>query len=104
MDPAVVVPREWQSLPGPRRWPVLGNALQLDRNYLHLQLERWAAEWGTPFAFSIASRRFLVVSEPDTIARTLRDRPEGFRRPSRIERISREFGFLGLFSANGETW
>lgn len=34
----------------------------------------------------------------------LRDRPDGFRRSTRLEHISREFGFLGLFSANGETW
>ncbi|HUR90315.1 MAG TPA: cytochrome P450 [Ramlibacter sp.] len=101
---AVAVTRPWESLPGPRRWPVVGNALQIDRHHMHLQLERWAQEYGVPYMFNIATRRFVVVADPDTIAKVLRDRPDGFRRPSRIERISREFGFLGLFSANGDTW
>ena len=101
---AVAVTRPWDNLPGPRRWPVLGNALQLDREHMHLQLEGWAQRFGAPFKFTIATKRFVVVTEPDAIARVLRDRPDGFRRPSSIERISKEFGFLGLFSANDETW
>ncbi len=105
MNEAIVThPRPWESLPGPRGWPVVGNALQLDRMHLHRQLENWARQYGRLFRFRIATRRFLVVSEADVIAKVLRDRPDGFRRPSRIERISREFGFLGLFSANGDTW
>jgi cytochrome P450 len=102
--PATVPLQRWEDLPGPRPWPVVGNALQVERDRMHKQLEGWAARYGRPFKFRIASRRFLVISDPDTIAKVLRDRPDGFKRPSRVERISREFGFLGLFSANGETW
>ncbi len=102
--PVAVPLQRWEDLPGPRPWPVVGNALQIERDRLHLQLEEWAARYGPPFKFRIASRRFLVISDPEAIAKVLRDRPDGFKRPSRLERISREFGFLGLFSANGETW
>ena len=91
-------------LPGPRGWPVLGNSLQLDRQRMHAQLEGWARDHGEAFTFSILSRRFLVLSNPETVATVLRDRPDGFRRTTRLEETSREFGFLGLFSANGETW
>ena len=91
-------------LPGPRGLPLLGNALQVDRHRLHQQLEGWAREYGDAFTFTILSRRFLVLANPETVAGVLRDRPDGFRRSSRLEQISREFGFLGLFSANGETW
>jgi len=102
---AVTAPlQRWQDLPGPRPWPVLGNALQIERDRMHQQLEAWSERFGCPYKFRIASRRFLVISDPDAIAKVLRDRPDGFRRPGRVERISREFGFLGLFSANGETW
>jgi cytochrome P450 len=97
-------PMRWEDLPGPRGWPVVGNALQIDRDRMHQQLEGWAGRYGGRFAFRIASARFLVISDPDAIARVLRDRPDGFKRPGKLERISREFGFLGLFSANGDTW
>ena len=94
----------WQDLPGPRRWPVFGNALQLDRPRLHQQLEEWGLKYGRAYAFQIASRRFVVISDPDAIGKVLRDRPDGFRRSSRMERISTEFGFNGLVSANGDNW
>lgn len=96
--------RDIQQLPGPRGWPVLGNAPQLQRASMHLQLEDWMRRYGDLYTFRIGARRFLVVADPDNIATVLRDRPEGFRRTSRLEQISREFGFLGLFSANGEDW
>ena len=96
--------REIHQLAGPRGWPVLGNAPQLQRSRMHLQLEEWMRRYGDLFTFRIGARRFLVLADPDSIATVLRDRPEGFRRTSRLEQISREFGFLGLFSANGEDW
>ena len=99
-----VAPRKIDDLPGPRGWPVLGNALQIEPQRMHAQLEDWARQHGDAFTFSILKRRFLVLSNPETVAAVLRDRPEGFRRSSRLEQISTEFGFLGLFSANGATW
>jgi cytochrome P450 len=96
--------RELQQLPGPRGWPWLGNAPQLQRSSMHLQLEEWMRRYGDLFTFRIGARRFLVLADPDSIAAVLRDRPEGFKRTSRLEQISREMGFLGLFSANGDDW
>jgi cytochrome P450 len=91
-------------LPGPRGLPILGNALQMDRLRMHAVLEEWAARYGEAYVFSLMGRRIVVVSDPQVVAGVLRDRPDGFRRTSRLEQISREFGFLGLFSASGETW
>lgn len=99
-----LAPRRIENLPGPRALPLLGNSLQLDTARMHATLEGWAREHGDAYTFSILSRRFLVLSNPEIVAAMLRDRPDGFRRSSRLEQISREFGFLGLFSANGETW
>ena len=101
---AAVPTRRMEDLPGPRGLPWLGNTLQIDRARLHLQLEEWARQFGEIFTITILPRRFLVVSNPDVVAGVLRDRPDGFRRSSRLEEISRQLGFLGLFSANGETW
>lgn len=99
-----LAPRRIRDLPGPRALPLLGNMLQLDTARMHATLEGWAREHGDAYGFSILSRRFLVLSNPEVVAAMLRDRPDGFRRSSRLEQISREFGFLGLFSAHGETW
>ncbi|MDB5946960.1 MAG: cytochrome [Ramlibacter sp.] len=101
---AASAPLKISELPGPRGLPWLGNTLQVDRERMHAQLEGWGRQYGDAFTFSVMSRRFLVLANPETVATVLRDRPEGFRRSTRMEEISREMGFLGLFSANGETW
>ena len=45
------------------------------------------------------------MSNPETVATVLRDRPDGFRRTDALQRDrARELGFDGLFSANGEAW
>ncbi len=96
--------RTVESLPGPRPWPLVGNALQLQRDRFHLRLEEWAREFGAPFAFSIRDRRFMVITSPDDIAQVLRRRPDVFRRSERLEKVSAQLGFLGLFTASGDTW
>ena len=101
---ATAATRKIADLPGPRGWPIVGNALQMDRHRMHAELEAWAARHGEAYTFSLMSTRIVVVSNPEVVAGVLRERPDTFRRSSRLERISREFGFLGLFTASGETW
>ncbi|HLL20271.1 MAG TPA: cytochrome P450 [Rubrivivax sp.] len=97
--------RHADSLPGPRGLPLLGNALQLDNPRLHQQLEAWADQYGPFFQFSIAGRKIVVVSDHNIVAQVLRDRPEGFRRTSRLEEIWLETGLpAGVFGAHGESW
>src|SRR5438105_2732712 len=91
-------------LPGPRGWPVLGNAPQVRRDRLHQHVEAWAKEFGDVYRFRLGPRVFVVLSNPETVAGVLRDRPGGFERSSRLSNTAREFGFDGLFSANGERW
>jgi cytochrome P450 len=102
--PAAPAPRALAAVPGPRGWPLLGVAPQLKPEAFHLQLEAWARRYGDVFAFRIGPRRFLAVADPEVIGSVLRRRPGAFRRGTRLEQASREMGFLGLFSANGETW
>ncbi len=96
--------RRISDLPGPPGLPLLGNALQIRRESLHQTLERWSREYGAAFRFRIAWQEYVVISEPETIAAVLRDRPDGFKRRRRLEETARELGFDGLFSANGDTW
>lgn len=96
--------RRISDLPGPRGIPVLGNALQVKTETLHQTAEQWTQRYGETFRFRIASRQFVVMSNPEMVASVLRDRPDGFERTARLNATAREMGFVGLFAANGEDW
>jgi cytochrome P450 len=97
--------RRIEDLPGPRPWPVVGNALQIKASQFHLQLEQWCRDYGPYFKIHLGPRPMLVVGEHEAVATALRDRPDGFRRTSRLESVSRELGLKpGLFGAEGDMW
>lgn len=96
--------RRIRDLPGPAGIPILGNALQFRGEGLHQAAERWCREFGEVYRFRVGPRHFVVFSNPDAVAGILRDRPEGFQRTAKLERIARDFGFSGLFSSNGQDW
>jgi len=98
-------PRRLQDLPGPRGWPLVGNALQIERRRIHRDVEHWARQYGPVFRMRLGRRPVLVVSDHEAIATLLRDRPEGFRRPSALSAIVQELGSApGVFVAEGEHW
>ena len=103
--PATTRLRRYDDLPGPRPYPVVGNALQLDSRTSHLQMQRWCDEYGPIYRLRIGPRRVMVIGDHALVARVLRDRPEGFRRTSALETIWTEMGMQpGLFAVNGEVW
>jgi cytochrome P450 len=104
MTVAPALPRRLGSLPGPRPWPLAGNALQLDVKKLHLQLEEWARIYGETYVFRIGPRPFLVVSGLEAALTVLKQRPQSYRRLSQIEAVLEEMGGNGVFSAEGEQW
>ncbi|MCB9570460.1 MAG: cytochrome P450 [Kofleriaceae bacterium] len=96
--------RRLADLPGPRGLPLLGNALQIDLDRLHLQLEAWAREYGPLYRLKLGSRDMVVTTDTALIEQTLRERPEAFRRDGRVEPIFAELGVAGVFSAEGKAW
>lgn len=99
------VPRSFESLPGPRGIPVFGNLLQVQPSQLHLQLEAWSREYGPYFRLRLGKRRALVIGDHAVVASMLRDRPDGFRRTTRLDEIWTELGLKpGVFGANGDSW
>ena len=96
--------RQIRELPGPPGWPVLGNALDVDPSTVHLKAEQWAREFGEAYRIRIASREFVVLSNPETVAKILRDRPDGFGRTTRFSETAEELAFGGVLSSNGESW
>lgn len=97
--------RRWEDLPGPRGVPLLGNAAQLRQGVTHLQLERWAREYGPVYRLRLGRLRVTVVGDHALVAQVLRDRPDGFARTDRLREIGAEIGLPpGVFSSNGQTW
>ena len=97
--------RRLPDLPGPPGIPIFGNLLQLKRGSAHQTLEQWARQYGAPFRFRAGSRTFLVVTDHEVTAAMLRERPDTFRRSSRLARVMEEAGLEpGVFIASGEAW
>ncbi len=97
--------RRMRDLPGPRPWPVVGNSLQVSLHRMHQNLAEWAQVHGPMFKVHLGGFRLLVVCDADLIGQLLKDRPDTFRRPSRMQAIMREMGIHdGVFMAEGETW
>jgi cytochrome P450 len=97
--------RKISDLPGPRAWPFIGNALQIDKGRVHQTVEQWAREFGPLFQMKLGPRRALVVADPELLASAMKDRPEGFRRNPQTAILSNEMGLpQGVFSAEGDAW
>ena len=97
--------RQFDDLPGPRGIPFFGNLLQVESTRLHLQLEQWCEEFGPIFKLRLGPRRAVVIGDHELIATALRDRPDGFRRTTKLEQVWTEMGLLGgVFGATGDAW
>ncbi len=97
--------REIADLPGPRGLPLLGNLRQIDRTRVHASVEQWGHEFGPIFRFSLGRRQFLVLTDHEAIGQVLRDRPDGYRRTTRLSEIWNEMGMpSGVFGAEGDSW
>lgn len=102
--PEATATRRFEDLPGPKGIPWFGNALQIDSLQFHVTLENWSREFGPMYRFQGGPRKLMVVSDPTLIASLLRDRPDAFRRTVRSERVLKELGTTGVFSAEGDEW
>ncbi|MEX2479619.1 MAG: cytochrome P450 [Gammaproteobacteria bacterium] len=102
---AVQMPlRSYDELDGPPGLPLLGNLLQLRYDKLHRILEGWAAQYGPLYRFRIGLRRLAAVSDPETIRRMHRERPDMFRRTRSVQATTAEMRINGVFSAEGDDW
>ncbi len=97
--------RRIADLPGPRRLPIVGNLLQIRRAHVHLDVERWARQYGPLFRITLGPQPIIVLTDHEQIAAVLRDRPDGFRRNAHLQNVGREMGLTpGLFGSEGEAW
>ena len=95
--------RTIRDLPSPRSLPFIGSAHLINRRAMHLDVERWARELGTPFTYKFGPFPVVAFADVETMLPALRERPETFRRAT-VEPIFRELGVNGVFSAEGSKW
>ncbi|MEN8505921.1 cytochrome P450 [Paraburkholderia sp. SIMBA_050] len=96
--------RQVSDLPCPKGLPFVGNLHQLSPTRLHLVLEQWAQELGSPFRFQICRMPVTVWTDPELCQAIMRERPHRYRRYASIEPVLEEIGTNGLFSAEGAAW
>ncbi|KAK7453406.1 hypothetical protein VKT23_011671 [Stygiomarasmius scandens] len=48
--------------PGPPKWPVVGNALQVPKSYLWLKLSKWAKQYGGLMYLEILGQPMVIIS------------------------------------------
>jgi cytochrome P450 len=97
--------RRIDNVGGPFALPLLGNALQMRRGKIHQVVEAWCKRHGALFRIRLGRTPVLVVARHETVAAIMRDRPEGFRRPTIFSQVSDEMGGLpGVFLAEGADW
>jgi cytochrome P450 len=97
--------RRIADLPGPRGLPLVGNLLQTKPARLHRDIEAWSRAYGALFRVRLGPRRLLVVADPEAITAVLRERPQAFRRSTRLAEVGLEMGGApGLFGAEGDAW
>jgi cytochrome P450 len=104
LEPPVPPAREAAALPGPRRYPLLGNVPQVTGDRLMYRLQRLARRHGDLFQLSIPPRRFAVVSHPEGARAALLDEFEHTKRPTALEIPAPLYGTDSMFLVDGERW
>lgn len=93
-----------KDLHSPKPKFLLGNLKEFRKKNKHLILEQWAKEFGKVYTIKLGPVKALVSADPDINNQILKQRPENFRRLSKINEIFIEMGFHTVFNAEGEHW
>ena len=98
------MPIQFKDLPGPKGIPFFGSLFDMDWLNMHNQFEEMADEYGQVYKVKLGPVKMSIVSNPKIIQHILRDRPEGFIRMKKLDRILRAEGIHGVFNAEGDDW
>ena len=65
--------RQVKDLPGPRGGLLLGHSFQVKPHRIHLDVERWAAEFGPLFRIHLGREDQLVIADHELLSTVMRD-------------------------------
>ncbi len=97
-------PTRIKTLKSPKGHMLLGHLPQFNVPNKHQVLERWVDECGDLFKINFVGKVFVASARPSFNNVLLRQRPEVFRRFSKIDEILKEMGVIGVFNAEGDDW
>ncbi|WP_422091376.1 cytochrome P450 [Tenacibaculum ovolyticum] len=97
-------PRTLNDLKTPKGSFILGNLKDFKKKDKHRILEEWAKQFGELYTIKLGPLKVLVSADSDFNTALLRQRPETFRRLSKINEVFVEMGFHTVFNAEGEHW
>ena len=83
---------------------ILGNLKDFKKKNKHRILEEWSKQYGELYTIKLGPLKVLVSANTDLNTTILRQRPEKFRRLSKINEVFVEMGFHTVFNAEGEHW
>ncbi len=93
-----------RDLPSPKGSFILGHVPQFKAENKHQIIERWVEECGPLFKLNMAGKKFVVSADPEMNKSILKNRPEAFRRFTKIDEVISEIGIKGVFNAEGDVW
>lgn len=93
-----------KNLKSPKGHFLWGHLPQFNVHNKHQVLERWVDECGDLFKINFVGKVFVVSAKPSFNNLILRQRPEKFKRFSKIDEILKEMGVTGVFNAEGNDW
>ncbi|KAJ7506022.1 cytochrome P450 [Mycena galericulata] len=107
---AYVVVKLWPSktlsLPGPAGWPIIGNLLELDVEYLYIKCRDWAQVYGDVYRLNVLGGTMVVVNSATAATELLEQRgPKYSSRPDMpmiTELMGWEWSFT--FMPYGNRW
>jgi cytochrome P450 len=92
-----------RTIPGPRRWPVVGNGLSVLRHGIFPVMQRGWHQYGDTFRVDIGPKRMVVIIHPDDAEKVLiSDRDSFYKGPSYD--FFRVLVGDGMVTNEGEMW
>jgi cytochrome P450 len=81
---------------GPKGYPLIGSALDIDSTRLHLKLTEWSEQFGDMFVVRMFGRKLFVLNSPDVIREALVEKPNDVIFGSRVVP-----SFVGQYTMSG---
>lgn len=97
-------PASLKTLPSPNQHWLKGSVGQFEPIKFHQFMQEQANELGPIYQFRLFTKNIVVISEPSEVAQLLKKRPAPITRGASIDRVFKDMGIDGVFSAEGESW